>query len=87
MDLYMYIYKIMLARDDKNHFYSHSELSFAFFTKLMFTLMFALIVQIQHWVTLPESQWESGKLPWGRCSYFSFPGTAVKGVGWGDGFT
>lgn len=46
----------MLARDDKNHFYSHSELSFAFFTKLMFTLMFALIVQIQHWVTLPESQ-------------------------------
>lgn len=56
MDLYMYIYKIMLARDDKNHFYSHSELSFAFFTKLMFTLIFALIVQIQHWVTLPESQ-------------------------------
>ena len=77
----------MLAYGDKNHFYSHSELSFAFFTKLMFTLMFALIVQIQHWVTLPETQWESRKLPQGRCSYFSFPGIAVKGVGWGDGFT
>lgn len=39
-----------MAHDDKNHFYSHSELSFAFFTKLMFTP----IVRIQHWVTLPE---------------------------------
>ena len=64
----------MLAHADRNHFHNHSEASFAFFTKLMF----ALIVQKQQWVKLPEPEWESRKWSQGRCSYFSFPGISVK---------
>lgn len=60
-----------MAPDDKNHFYSHSELSFAFFTKLMFTL----IVRIQHWVTLPESQ-NQGSCP--EVTVHIFPSLAFQ---------